>query len=79
MSENDDENDKIREISRGEKAFFSGLKWLLVSIVLGTVIVVFVEYSQTLRTIVTFMCLSYIVGTFYRWNRMKQIREASKQ
>lgn len=76
MNETMDETAK--ELTRWEKAAFTAHKWLLVSIVLGTFIVLFVENSITLRQLGIVMVLAYLFGAAYKWNRLKTIREAKK-
>jgi uncharacterized membrane protein YqjE len=64
----------VRGIGRGELAFFSGLKWLLVCAWLG-VIIAFFYPSQSLAQVSLVLCALYILGSVYRFIRLRAARK----
>ncbi len=78
-----DEEDELkvywsRPVSRIEKAAFTALPWLLLSIVVGTFIVIFIDASPILRQLNAMLCILYLGGAIYKWYRLKNIHDTNR-
>jgi hypothetical protein len=68
----------VKPISQLERAFFKSLKWFLLSVIIGTILELYVidDPSHLLAQVTAFICGCYVAGAVYKWYRVKTVKSA---